>query len=286
MAHDDSLAIRVPPQTKVRLRDHDPANTVGITREAAETRTQARWAEFAEMQELLYGAARQSVLIVLQGMDTSGKDGAIRKVMAPINPQGCDVVAFKEPTAADLAHDFLWRIHPSTPAKGMIGIFNRSHYEDVLVVRVHDLVPKAVWKGRYDAINHFEQLLAANDTIILKFFLHISKDEQRERLLAREKDPTKAWKLAPGDWIEREKWEDYQAAYEAALSKCSTRDAPWHVVPADHKWYRNLAIAETLVRELTPHRKGWTEHLEAVSKHALQSIKDARRSQRQPRQST
>jgi len=276
MAHDDSLAIRVPPQTKVRLRDHDPADTGRIARVEAEARTQAMWAEFAEMQELLYGAARQSVLIVLQGMDTSGKDGAIRKVMAPINPQGCDVVAFKEPTAADLAHDFLWRIHPYAPAKGMIGIFNRSHYEDVLIVRVHDLAPKAVWKGRYDAINHFEQLLTANDTIILKFFLHISKDEQRARLLAREKDPIKAWKLSPGDWIEREKWEDYQAAYEAALSKCSTKDAPWYIVPADKKWFRDLAITETILATLRPHIPAWRGALAERGKVQLAAIAQLR----------
>jgi PPK2 family polyphosphate:nucleotide phosphotransferase len=261
MAHDDSLAIRVAPRTKVHLRDHDPADTQGLKREEAEERTQARWAEFAETQELLYGAARQSVLIILQGMDTSGKDGTIRKVMAPINPQGCDVVAFKEPTPADLAHDFLWRVHPCAPSKGMIGIFNRSHYEDVLVVRVHDLVPKAVWKRRYDAINDFERLLVRNDTIILKFFLHISKDEQRARLLEREKEPEKAWKLSPGDWIEREKWDTYQVAYEAALGKCSTTDAPWYIVPADKKWFRDLAITETILATLRPYVSSWREVL-------------------------
>ncbi|MDQ6833858.1 MAG: polyphosphate kinase 2 family protein [Chloroflexota bacterium] len=276
MAHDDAQAFRIPPRTKVRLRDHDPADTRGITREKAEARIAERRDKFAEMQELLYGAARQSVLIVLQGMDTSGKDGTIRKVMAPINPQGCDVVAFKEPTPADLAHDFLWRVHPCTPAKGMIGIFNRSHYEDVLVVRVHNLVPKAVWKGRYDAINHFEQLLVANDTIILKFFLHISKDEQRERLLAREKDPIKAWKLAPGDWIEREKWDDYHVAYEAALSKCNTKDAPWYIVPADKKWFRDLIITETILDTLRPYVPLWQEALADRGKEQLAAIAQLR----------
>ncbi|MHB8647262.1 MAG: PPK2 family polyphosphate kinase, partial [Thermomicrobiales bacterium] len=225
---------------------------------------------------LLYGAARQSVLIVLQGMDTSGKDGTIRHVMAPINPQGCAVVAVKEPTPADLAHDFLWRIHAYTPARGMIGIFNRSHYEDVLVVRVHDFVPKTIWRRRYDAINHFEQLLAANDTIILKFFLHISKDEQRARLLAREKDPIKAWKLAPGDWIEREKWDDYQAAYEDALSKCSTKDAPWYIIPADKKWFRDLAITETILDTLRPYAASWQEALADRGKAQLAAIAQLR----------
>ncbi len=276
MAHDDAQAFRIPPRTKVRLRDHDPADTRGITREKAEARIAERRDEFAEMQELLYGAARQSVLIVLQGMDTSGKDGTIRKVMAPINPQGCDVVAFKEPTPADLAHDFLWRIHPCTPAMGMIGIFNRSHYEDVLIVRVHNLVPKAVWKRRYEAINHFEQLLAESGTIILKFFLHISKDEQRERLLAREKDPIKAWKLAPGDWIEREKWDEYQGAYETALSKCSTKDAPWYIIPADKKWFRDLIITEAILDTLRPYVPAWQEALTDRGKEQLAAIAQLR----------
>ncbi|MCA1667029.1 MAG: polyphosphate kinase 2 family protein [Thermomicrobia bacterium] len=272
MAHDELLATRIPPGAKVRLRDHDPADTKEMKRDKAETQTQAHWAEFAETQELLYGAARQSVLIILQGMDTSGKDGTIQHVMTPINPQGCSVVAFKQPTPADLAHDFLWRVHPFTPAKGMIGIFNRSHYEDVLVVRVHNLAPKAVWERRYDAINQFERVLAEDGTIILKFFLHISKDEQRARLLAREKDPTKAWKLSPGDWIEREKWDDYQAAYEAALSKCSTKDAPWYIVPADKKWFRNLIITDTILKTLRPHVTSWQAALADRGKEQLAAI--------------
>lgn len=276
MAHDQSLAIRVAPGSKVRLRDHDPADVGGMRREQAEARTAQLGEEFAEMQELLYGAARQSVLIVLQGMDTSGKDGTIRHVMAPINPQGCSVVAFKQPTPADLAHDFLWRIHPYTPAKGMIGIFNRSHYEDVLVVRVHNIVPNPVWKQRYETINQFERLLVRNDTILLKFFLHISKDEQRARLLAREKDPTKAWKLSPGDWIEREKWDDYQAAYEDALSKCSTKDAPWYIVPADKKWYRTLVITETIMAALRPNVPSWQKALAERGKEQLAAIAQLR----------
>jgi PPK2 family polyphosphate:nucleotide phosphotransferase len=276
MAKGESLVTRVPPNTKVHLREHDPTETHGMNRERAEARMRDLGAEFAEMQELLYGAARQSVLIVLQGMDTSGKDGTIRHVMEPINPQGCDVVAFKEPTPADLAHDFLWRIHPSTPAKGMIGIFNRSYYEDVLVVRVHNLVPKAIWKRRYSAINQFEHLLAANDTIIMKFFLHISKDEQRERLLEREKDPTKAWKLSANDWLERERWDDYQEAYEDALSKCSTKDAPWYIVSANKKWFRNLAITETILDTLRPNVPSWREALEERGKEQLAAIAQLR----------
>lgn len=276
MANDESLVIRVPPNAKVRLRDYDPADTVGLKRAEAEARTTRRRAEFVEIQELLYGAARQSVLIVLQGMDTSGKDGTIRHVMEPINPQGCDVVAFKVPTPAELAHDFLWRVHPYAPAKGMIGIFNRSHYEDVLVVRVHDLVPKAVWEQRYDAINHFEHLLATNDTIVLKFFLHISKDEQRERLLEREKDTTKAWKLSANDWLEREKWDDYQAAYEDALGRCSTKNAPWYIVPANEKWFRNLVITETILDTLRPHVPSWQKALAERGKEQRAAIAQLR----------
>ncbi|MGI8688971.1 MAG: polyphosphate kinase 2 family protein [Thermomicrobiales bacterium] len=276
MAHDDARAFRVPPRTEVRLRDHDPADTGDITRKKAKARIAKRRDEFAEMQELLYGAARQSVLIVLQGMDTSGKDGTIRHVMAPINPQGCDVVTFKEPTPADLAHDFLWRVHPCAPAKGTIGIFNRSHYEDVLVVRVHNLDPQAVWERRYDAINHFERLLAESGTIILKFFLYISKDEQRKRLLAREKKPIKAWKLAPGDWVEREKWDEYQEAYEAALSRCSTKGAPWYIVPADKKWFRDLVITETILDTLRPYVPSWREALADHGKEQLAAIAQLR----------
>jgi PPK2 family polyphosphate:nucleotide phosphotransferase len=276
MVHDESRVVRVPPGTTVRLREYDPADTGGMTREEAERRTAGLADEFAEMQELLYGAAQQSVLIVLQGMDTSGKDGTIRHVMAPINPQGCNVITFKEPTPADLAHDFLWRVHPRTPAKGMIGIFNRSHYEDVLIVRVHNLVPKEVWKRRYAAINDFERLLVHNETIVLKFFLHISKEEQRARLLAREKEPAKAWKLSPGDWIERERWDDYQAAYEAALSECSTKEALWQIVPADKKWFRNLAITEAIMAALRPNVPAWRAALAERGKEQLAAIAQLR----------
>jgi PPK2 family polyphosphate:nucleotide phosphotransferase len=276
MAHDKSFATRVPPGTKVRLRDYDPADTGGMERAQAEQQTARLADEFAEMQELLYGAAQQSVLIVLQGMDTSGKDGTIRHVMAPINPQGCDVVTFKQPTPVDLAHDFLWRVHPCTPAKGMIGIFNRSHYEDVLIVRVHNLVPREVWKRRYEAINQFERLLVNNETIVLKFFLHISKEEQRGRLLAREKEQAKAWKLSPGDWIEREQWNDYQAAYETALSKCSTKEAPWYIVPADRKWFRNLVITEAIMAALRPNVPAWRAALAERGKEQLAAIAQLR----------
>ncbi len=277
MAHnDEARAIRVLPQAKVNLSDYDPGDTRGLARADAEARLTTLAAEFAEAQDLLYGAAHQSLLIVLQGMDTSGKDGAIKYVMDPINPQGCDVAAFKAPTPVELAHDFLWRVHPYAPAKGMIGIFNRSHYEDVLIARVHDLVPKVVWRARYDRINAFERQLAESDTIILKFFLHISKNEQEERLLAREQDPTKAWKIAVADWHEREYWDEYHAAYEDALSMCSTEYAPWFIVPANRKWYRNLAITEAILDAIRPHVGTWRAALEERGKIQLESLRQMR----------
>lgn len=276
MAAKNARAIRVPPKTKVDLNEYDPGDTHGITHEEADERLVKLGAEFATVQELLYGAAHQSVLIVLQGMDTSGKDGTITHVMAPINPQGCIVSSFKQPTPQELAHDFLWRVHPHAPGKGMIGIFNRSHYEDVLVVRVHELVPKEVWQERYELINNFERLLAENGTIILKFFLHISKNEQEERLLAREEDKTKGWKLSAGDWAERAYWDDYQRAYEDALGKCSTEYAPWYIVPANRKWYRNLAITETILDVLRPNVNEWQEALEKRGKEQLEALRQTR----------
>jgi PPK2 family polyphosphate:nucleotide phosphotransferase len=198
-------------------------------------------------------------------MDTSGKDGAVRNVLLNVNPQGCRVESFKVPTEEELAHDFLWRVHRVTPGKGMLGVFNRSHYEDVLIARVHDFVPEAVWRARYEQINQFEAMLAANGTIILKFFLHISKDEQEKRLMEREQDPTKAWKLSASDWREREYWDAYQRAYEDAMSECGTAHAPWYVVPADRKWFRNLAISEVLVGTLRQLAPAWLATLDEMS---------------------
>jgi len=278
--------VTINPGVVANLRDMDTGETHGLGKSTGEKKFEQIAAELGELQELLYAAGQHAVLVVLQGLDTSGKDGTITHVMGSVNPQGCRVESFKVPTPEEASHDFLWRAHRVTPPKGMMTIFNRSYYEDVLVARVHELVPEKVWRARYEQINQFESLLMSSGTIIVKFFLHISKDEQKKRLLAREDDPEKAWKLSPTDWVERRSWQAYVEAYEDALSKCSTRDAPWHVVPADHKWYRNLAIAETLVGEVVPYRTAWKQHLEEVSKHALQSIKDARRSQRQPRQST
>jgi PPK2 family polyphosphate:nucleotide phosphotransferase len=207
-------------------------------------------AKLHELQEVLYAQARHSVLIVFQAMDAGGKDGAIEHVFSGVNPQGCRVSSFKVPTPVELGHDYLWRYHLETPVKGMIGIFNRSHYESVLVERVKQIVPKEVWSRRYDQINDFERMLASERTIIVKFFLHISRDEQRKRLQARLADPNKRWKFNPHDLEERARWDLYMKAYEDALKRCSTKHAPWYLVPSDHKWFRNWVISDVLVRTL------------------------------------
>ena len=256
---------KVAPGKKIKLKDYDPQHSAGLDKQQGQEQFAKLNAELDVLQEDLYAAGTHSVLMILQGMDTSGKDGAIRNVLLNVNPQGCRIESFKVPTEEELAHDFLWRVHRVTPRTGMLTVFNRSHYEDVLVVRVHKLVPKAVWQARYDQINDFERMLAANRTIILKFFLHISKEEQEERLLAREQELEKAWKLSAGDWREREHWDEYQKAYEDALSRCNTEAAPWHIVPANRKWYRNLAISETLVDTLMSYRDEWRAKLQEMS---------------------
>lgn len=242
----------VEPGKKVALAERDSAETGDFDggKEKGLKAIQKLNVELQELQELLYAEGRHRVLVVLQAMDTGGKDGVIRRVFDGVNPQGVKVASFKVPTAEELAHDFLWRIHKSVPANGEIVIFNRSHYEDVLVVRVHNLVSKAVWSKRYEQINDFEKMLAENGTTILKFFLHISKDEQKERLQARLDDPTRHWKFSLGDLDERKLWDDYQQAYEDALNKTSTKHAPWYIVPADRKWYRDLVISTVLVETL------------------------------------
>lgn len=203
-----------------------------------------------ELQERLYANGEQSVLVVLQGMDTSGKDGTIKHVMSGVNPQGCKVATFKAPSNSELAHDFLWRVHHEAPPKGYIGIFNRSHYEDVLITRVHGWVSEKVAKLRIKQIKEFEEMLHDNGTTILKFFLHISKEEQKLRLEARIQDPEKRWKFNEGDLEERKLWKDYMRAFEDVLSMTSTDHAPWYVVPANRKWYRNLVVATTLVETM------------------------------------
>jgi PPK2 family polyphosphate:nucleotide phosphotransferase len=207
-------------------------------------------ARLADLAYRLYAEDKRALLLVLQGMDTAGKDGTIRSVMSGINPQSCQIVSFKQPSAEELDHDFLWRIHKAVPRHGQIGIFNRSQYEDVLVVRVHKLVPESEWKSRYDRINEFEELLTEGGLTIVKCYLHISKEEQRERLQARLDDPHKRWKFSHGDIEERKLWDDYQQAYEDALTKCNSKHAPWHIIPADRKWYRNLVVSQLLVDTL------------------------------------
>jgi len=269
---------KVDPGSRVKLKDYDPDYKEG-DHDSADEELKDLSNELSDLQELLAAAQHQSVLVVLQGMDTSGKDGTIRHVLSHVNPQGCEVHSFKAPTQEELAHDFLWRVHKVTPAKGVMGIFNRSQYEDVLVVRVHDLVPEKVWSQRYAEINSFEQLLANSGMIILKFFLHISKDEQERRLLAREQDKDKAWKISSADWAERKYWDAYQEAYEDALSRCSTEDAPWYVVPANHKWFRNLAIAHTLAHVMRQYQDEWQSELEARGQQELEMLKKMRSQQ-------
>ena len=242
--------LRVEPGSKVKLRDADADVTHGYTKESAATKTTKDLERLTSLQERIWAQNRDSVLIVLQGIDASGKDGSIRHVMSAFNPQGTNVTGFGVPTAIEAAHDHLWRVHLAAPAKRDIGIFNRSHYESVLIVRVHNLVPKERWMAAYDEINAFESLLAGSGTTIIKCFLHISKAEQAARLKARYDDPTKHWKFNVGDLAERKLWDDYMAAYEDALTRCSTDTAPWYVIPADHKWFRNLALGEIVADRL------------------------------------
>ena len=260
--------LRVEPGTRPKLGKIDPTSTPGFTgdKAAAEARLDELRDELAEFQERLWAEAGQSLLVVLQALDAGGKDGLIRKVISAFNPQGTRVTGFGVPSEEELRHDYLWRVHSATPGKGRIGVFNRSHYEDVLVVRVNDLVPKSVWKDRYDQINSFEATLAANGTTIVKLYLHIGREEQRERFLKRLADPEKQWKWSSADLEAREKWKDYRAAYTDALARCSTADAPWFVIPADHKWYRDLAAAEILVAAARRMNPKWPKPEEDLSK--------------------
>ena len=247
----DYPRFRVEPGTRVRLADIDPDESEHYQRKKDVADELKRHRDrISDLQARLYGEQRRSLLIVLQAMDTGGKDGTIKGVFAGVNPQGCQVWSFKAPSTEESAHDFLWRYHQKTPPKGMIHIFNRSHYEDVLIVRVKDLVPESVWRPRYDAINQFEYALTADGVTVLKFFLHISKDEQKRRLESRLQDPDKRWKFSSNDLKERAYWDDYQAAFEDAVNECSTDYAPWYVVPANKKWYRNLVVARTIADTL------------------------------------
>lgn len=250
------------PGKKVDLSEIDTCPPKNITKEEANERLGKLTTELFELQDAMWGARTRGVLIVLQGRDAAGKDGAIKNVAGAFNPRGIGVTSFGVPTTEEREHDFLWRIHRNTPRRGEIAIFNRSHYEDVLVVRVHDLVPKSLWKERFEHINDFEEMLAEHGTIVLKFFLHISKGEQEKRLIEREQDPRTAWKLNIGDWKERELWKDFTDAYEDVLSKCATKVAPWHIVPADSKWYRNLVVAEAVRDAMKPFKKEWLDKLQ------------------------
>ena len=254
------------PGRKVRLDDISAQPPKGMTREKAQERFESLGKELFELQDALFGAKLNSVLVVLQGRDSAGKDGAIKHVVGSLNPRGVSVVSFGVPTAEEREHDFLWRVHRHAPRLGEFSIFNRSHYEDVLVVRVHDLAPKRLWKERFGHIVDFEELLAEHGTIILKYFLHITRKEQEERLLEREKDRKTAWKLKANDWKERDYWDEYTRAYEDAISRTATRAAPWTVVPANAKWYRNLVIAESIVEALRERRKSWERKLEEMGR--------------------
>lgn len=236
-------------------------------RKEAESEFKRLRKELAELQFKLYSEGRRKLLVVLQAMDAGGKDGTIRRVFQGVNPQGVRVASFKAPSKRELARDYLWRVHREVPPKGRIGVFNRSHYEDVLIVRVDSLVEEAVWRQRYDQINDFEKLLADTGTVICKFFLHISKDEQKERMEARLQDPTRHWKFSRDDLEKRKQWDNYMAAYQDALNRCSTEHAPWYAIPADQKWYRNLAISRVLVetlRQMNPEYPAPEEGLDEV----------------------
>jgi PPK2 family polyphosphate:nucleotide phosphotransferase len=238
----------IPPiGEKVHLAEYDTRYVEGDgNKMSAAAQIKENTAVSTDLAYRLYAENRRAVLLVLQGMDTAGKDGTIRTVMSGVNPQSFQIASFKQPSAEELDHDFLWRIHQAVPRRGEIGIFNRSHYEDVLIVRVHNLVPEKEWRSRYDRINEFEELLVDGGVTIVKCFLHISKDEQRERLQARLDNPDKRWKFNRGDLDERKLWDEYQQAYEDALTKCNTHHAPWHIIPADRKWYRNLVVSRIL----------------------------------------
>ena len=243
-------ALRVEPRTHIDLRKVDAAATFGHDKDSAGKAQAEREARLTDLQERLWAEGKHALLIVLQGIDAAGKDGTISKVMDAFNPQGCSVTGFKVPTPFEARHDFLWRVHAATPAKGTVAIFNRSHYEEVLIVRVHGIIDETTWRRRYHAINDFEHHLTDEGTAIVKLFLYIDADEQRERFQARLDDPTKRWKFAKGDLEERKRWDDYIDAFNDCLRETSTDVAPWYVIPANRKWFRNLAVSEIVTQAL------------------------------------
>src|SRR5215212_817415 len=272
----DFARYRVEPGEPFRLADHDPADTAGLD-DAVVREEQAGLSErITELQERLYAEEERALLIVLQGIDAAGKDGTIKHVLRGTNPSGVRVHSFKEPTNDERAHDFLWRYHQATPANGMIGVFNRSHYEDVLVVRVKDLAPEPLWRSRYDSINDFERMLVREGTTILKFFLHLSKDEQLEKFRERLEREEKYWKWSDNDMKEREHWDAYQRAYEEAVAATSTPWAPWYVIPADHRLVRNYVVARVLAGTLSAMNPRFPEPPAAVRRYAARELEQAR----------
>jgi PPK2 family polyphosphate:nucleotide phosphotransferase len=242
--------LAVKPHASLKLVEIDPDNTLGRNKNDVENELVDLHSTLSQLQYRLYIENKKALLIILQGMDASGKDGTIKHVMGAFHPLGCRVESFKVPTTEELAYDFLWRIHKVVPRKGFVGVFNRSHYEDVIEVRVQNLAPRSVWSQRYDHINQFEKILTLSDTKIIKFFLHISKEEQKERLLERLSDPDKRWKVDEGDFTKRKKWGQYMKAYSDVLNRCSVANAPWFVIPANKKWFRNWVISKIIVETL------------------------------------
>jgi PPK2 family polyphosphate:nucleotide phosphotransferase len=263
---------------RIDLSEVSPEPPDGLDSNDIKARFDELASEIGRLQELLYSAGMARVVAVFQGMDTSGKDGTIRKVFANTDPLGCHAWSFKAPSEAELAQDFLWRIHARMPPLGHIGLFNRSHYEDVLIARVQELVPEERWRKRYRSIVDFERMLVDNDTILLKFFLHIDLGEQEKRLLAREREVEKSWKLTAQDWKERKRWDSYMEAYADALAECNAPHAPWYVVPANKKWYRNFVVADAIREALAAREEGWRAHLAELSRKRLAEIKRYRSS--------
>ena len=268
--------LTVGHQRKLRLADFDTDPPKGVDKEGVQDRVDALGARMEELFDLLFFAGTHSLLIVLQGMDAAGKDGTIRHILKYSHAQTCRVASFKVPTPDELAHDFLWRCHKLVPGRGEICVFNRSHYEDVGVVRVHEYVPESTWRQRYGMIRDFESMLAQNNTVIVKFWLHITKDEQEQRLIERENEVEDGWKLSVGDWKEREFWESYQRAYEEAIGETGEKHAPWIVVPANKKWFRNLVVTQAIVDALEPLVDGWEARLKKVGDTAKAELAEFR----------
>ncbi len=240
----------VEPGKRVTLRDDHAGRTFGWEKPEAQAMLEENRKKLSELQYKMYADGRYAVLVVIQAIDAGGKDGTVHDIFTAMNPQGCVVTSFKEPTSEELKHDYLWRVHQRVPSRGIVGVFNRSHYEDVLIVRVEKLVPEEVWRARYEQINEFEHMLTGNSVRVIKVFLQISADEQKKRLEDRLKDPNRQWKFSPEDLVKRRQWPQYQKAFEAMLTRCSTKHAPWYVIPADRKWFRNLAVSQIVATEM------------------------------------